>query len=326
MAGLRSMRPGRRPIAIGVLVVAALIAVVLIATRDHGGQGATSPASTAPPGAGSKPTDPSVVLPTVPPQTPSTASTVLPSPGRFPDATTTGVPPGTKLTPFPQTGYVELDHDLDGVDFTGVLVIKKPGITIRNSRINADTFLAGIFNPDGHADVVVDHVDIVCTATDPPTGAGVVNVAVLTNTDISGCVDGVKAAAGSRIEGNYIHNLGFGPDTHNDGVQLEGGTDIVIQGNTIVQRDNGKRQANSAVFVQDTTEEVRRVVIRSNYLDGFGFTVRLTGERIADTHVVGNVIGVDRLFAPVGVDGGAEERIKGNVVSDNVNPDGTPIS
>jgi hypothetical protein len=265
-------------------------------------------------------------LPTVPPQTRSTASTVLPSPGRFPDATTTGVPPGTKLTPFPQTGYVELDHDLDGVDFTGVLVISKPGITIRNSRINADTFLAGIFNPDGHADVVVDHVDIVCTATDPPTGAGVVNVAVLTNTDISGCVDGVKAAAGSRIEGNYIHNLGFGPDTHNDGVQLEGGTDIVIQGNTIVQRDNGKRQANSAVFVQDTTEEVRRVVIRSNYLDGFGFTVRLTGERIADTHVVGNVIGIDRLFAPVGVDGGAEERIKGNVVSDNVNPDGTPIS
>jgi hypothetical protein len=269
---------------------------------------------------------PSSTTPPPKSEPPSTATTATAPPAaQFPDAASTGVPEGTSLQPVPSSRYWSLDHDVDGVEFTGMIVVTKPNITIRNSRIIATEGVAGIWNRESHAGLVIENVDIVCTGV-PPTGAGVAGANMTVQaTDISGCADGIKAGPGSIIAGNYIHDLGFGDETHNDGIQIGDGEGVEIRGNSIVQVDNGNRQANAAVFVQDTFDPVSGVSIVGNYVNGFGFTLRLSGRRITNSTIAGNVIGPDHLFGPVLLDGGAEDAANGNSAVDNVRPDGSPI-
>ncbi len=245
---------------------------------------------------------------------------------RFPDASTTGVPEGTELRRLEAEGPVlSLDRDLDGVVYEGAIVIAAPDITIRNSRIVGTSRTAAIWNPEGHRGVTIVDVDVVCTGS-PPGSAGIAGAGLtIVRADISGCADGVGAGSGTTVADSYIHDLGFGEDTHNDGIQIGSGSDIRIMGNRIVQLDNGRYQANAAVFVQDTFGPVDGVSIVGNKVDGFGFSLQLAGSRITGSRIVGNVVGAGHLFGPVLVTGGAEEEGQGNRVAGNLRPDGTPI-
>lgn len=313
-----------------VAVALVLLAALVVVWRRGGGPGGGEVSSTTswPTTSAAReafPTVPSTAPPakSEPPSTPTSVTT--PPVGQFPDAASTGVPEGTSLVSVPSSRYWLLDHDLDGVEFTGMIVVNKPNITIRNSRIVASEAVAGIWNRNSHAGLVIENVDIVCTAV-PPTGAGVAGAnMVVQSSDISGCADGIKAGPGSVIAGNYIHDLGFGEKTHNDGIQIGDGEGVEIRGNSIVQVDNGSRQANAAVFVQDTYDPVSGVSIVGNYVNGFGFTLRLSGRRITNSTIAGNVIGPDHLFGPLLLDRGAEDAANGNSAVDNVRPDGTPI-
>lgn len=308
-------------VGVGLLsLVLGLLAGVLWgrAGRDEAAPPPTTPPTSAAPSS-STTTAPATTATTAPPATTGPQAA-------FPDASTTGPVDGVELVAAEEDGYWELDHDLEGVEFTGTIVPTRPGITIRNVRIVVDNDVAGIFNRYDVADVVVEHVEIVCDNGDSPAGAAVVNVAVLRSSDLSGCADGVKVGSGAVVEGNFIHDLHFGPETHNDGIQMQGGSDVVIRGNTIIQVDNGRRQANAAVFIQDTSSEIRRVTIAGNFVDGFGFTLRLSGSDIYESSIIDNVIGESHLWGPFLLDRGAEEAAKGNVAAGNVRPDGTPIS
>lgn len=313
-----------------VSLVLGLLVGVLWERRDGGEVTAPTttiaPSTTAPPDTAAGATQPTA---TSAPATSAPATTGPPGTGAppdFPDASTTGPEPGVELVAAEAEGYWELDHDLEGVEFTGTIVPTKGDITIRNVRIVVDNNVAGVFNRHGMPNVVVENVEIVCDNGDEPAGAAVVDVAVVRASDLSGCADGIKVGSGAVVQGNYIHDLHFGPETHNDGIQMQGGDDVLIEGNTIIQIDNGRRQANAAVFIQDTSGEIRRVTIRGNYVDGFGFTLRLNGSRIYESSIVDNVIGENHLWGPFLLDRGAEDEGKGNVAAGNVRPDGTPIT
>ncbi len=273
-------------------------------------------------------TVPSTTVTTVPATTTTTGPTTTSTAARvYPDANSTGPAADVSLAPAEQKeGWWELDHDIEGIEYSGTIVPIAPNITIRNVRITVDNEVGGIFNRDGLPGIVVENVEVVCNGSeDKPGGAGVIGAAVVKGSDISGCADGIKVGTGAQVVGNYIHDLSFGAKTHNDGIQMQGGTDVLIEGNTIVQLDNGRKQANAAVFIQDTNKEIRRVTIRGNYVNGFGFTLRLNGDRIYDSAIVDNLIGPGHIWGPLLLDDGAEKPANGNTTSGNVNADGTLI-
>jgi hypothetical protein len=98
---------------------------------------------------------------------------------------------------------------------------------------------------------------------------------VLRRNDISGTPDGVQQGSGnSTFEGNYIHGLRSLAQSHNDGIQLYGGPNVVIRGNYIVL-DGPPEFQNAAVFLSDDGGGFTGPVVDNNYLLGGGYVLRL---------------------------------------------------
>lgn len=139
---------------------------------------------------------------------------------------------------------------------------------------------------------------------DVGVGAGAIqiqaNVRIIAiRNDISGTADGIQAAGdGTRIEQNWIHDLAtvgtYPNNTHNDGVQVYDGENMVIANNRIEIGFNGTHQ-NAALFFQPGGGNSIGVQIVGNYLQGGGFTLRLEGPTVAWVR--------DNVFGPL--EGGA---------------------
>lgn len=155
------------------------------------------------------------------------------------------------------------------------------------------------------------------------------NVRVLaTRNDISGTADGIQFAGdGSRITSNWIHDLalvGDYPDnTHNDGIQMFDGADVVIARNRIEIGFDGVHQ-NGAIFLQPGDgNDIPGIRITGNYLQGGGFTLRLEKPSTSGAVVT------DTTFGPL--DPGAFGYVsvtEGATIAEwsgNVTVDGTPV-
>jgi len=267
---------------------------------------------------------------TVPPVIDPVFIPPVPSPGgsrpqQFPDAKNSGVPDGYPLKKLvPDTEFI-VDRDIDGVEIAGMIVIGAPDVTISNSRIWATTELFGVWNREGFPGAAVKNVEIICVDGPKIAAAGVAGVQRVEGSDISGCADGIKIGGGARIVGNYIHDLAQKPGLHNDGIQMQGGSDVLIARNTIVTVDKGGSTANAAVFIQSESAPIDNVSIVGNFVDGFGFSLRLNGDRVTGSEIVDNVIGTRHLFGPTLLANGAEASRANNREKGNIRPDGTPI-
>lgn len=238
------------------------------------------------------------------------APTALVTGNYKPDASTTGVPAGKAL---PRVGsyntpyVINVDGTvLDGKEILGDVKIQAKNVVIKNSRLRCgnykpatntgciDANSAKVFNltvenntinpimPHPFRDGIVGHEykalrNHVFGAND---GMGVFNK------------PGGSVNANVTIEGNYIHTTVYwdagkdpGPaadGTHNDGIQVQGGTNIRIAGNTIV--NNGKLGAGSktdptkprllphghgcSIILQNNTgAALKNTVVEKNWLD-----------------------------------------------------------
>ncbi len=117
----------------------------------------------------------------------------------------------------------------------------------------------------------------------------------LRRNDISGLPDGMQLSGNNiTVEWNWIHDLAmvgsYPNNTHNDGVQLYGGTNIRFAHNRI---EIGAREpySNGALFFQGSG--IGSVTIESNYLDGGGYSIRLETGQVS---VVNNVVGGNYLW------------------------------
>ena len=83
--------------------------------------------------------------------------------------------------------------------------------------------------------------------------------------DIAGTADGLKVGSNTVVTGNWIHDLWEGQTasgpTHNDGIQMQGGSNVLIQGNTI---SHAGQQANSAVFFKSDSGPISDVNVINN--------------------------------------------------------------
>lgn len=218
-----------------------------------------------------------------------------------PSATTTGVPAGKVLKPYNTSGAdLIITQDgtvLDGLEIFGDIKVRAANVTIKNSRLHGGTAIpksnTGIIDAN---DARVKNLVVQDSTLLPQRPSyyrdGIVghDYSALRN-HITKTNDGLgifnrpagPAAANVNAKGNYIHGLTFWSNdpahtdgSHNDGIQVQGGENIHIQGNTIVGdvvAGSGSAQpvrggyGTTAMLLQQNVAKLKNVVVESNYVD-----------------------------------------------------------
>ena len=228
-----------------------------------------------------------------------------------PSASNPGVPAGTALTKY--TGPLTISVDgtiIDRKAVYGDLKIRAKNVIIRNSYLHCGTQV-----PSGNTGCV------------DANGSTVYNLLVTNNTinpdkpsyyrdgivgheftarynHITHTNDGIgifsrpggSVNANVTVQSNYIHDLthwnkdpAHSDGSHNDGIQVQGGQNISIRGNTIigsVVAGDGLAvygtHAGSALIVNQNVAKVANFVVDGNWLDNGQNTVSIHYDKYAD--------------------------------------------
>jgi hypothetical protein len=255
---------------------------------------ASQPASPAPARSAAAPT-PVVSRSPAPKPKPSSKPT-SPIAAGWPDATTTGVQPGVKLTK--RSGEILVRKSgtvIQNLDLNGDIRIEADNVTVRNVRItNAgrhSTTYWGVVQWMGHRGLDVEHVAIIGSSTVQLQ----VGVASLGGTitvrycDIEGISKkGVNTEQG-LVEDNYVHDPHFyASETGEvDMVRTDGGpasgTQLVVQHNTILNQLN----ATSAIAIYSAQgNPCHDILVADNLLGGGGYTIYAGGDRDPTYNIV----------------------------------------
>jgi hypothetical protein len=269
----------------------------------------------------------------------------------YPDATTTGVPPGTPLSRVPSEltsgrgwswnpgGWLDVHGDgtvLEGLDVAGNIDVKASGVRISKVRVTlgGDSFGISL----RHArDVAIEDTEI--AAPHPGTDRLLVGVkdiygdaagTQIRRTDISGTATGIQVYSG-LIEDSYVHDLGYRSGDHTNGITDNGGAGmpLTIRHNTVL---NPFRQTDAIGLFQDFGPQANRV-IEGNLLAGGGYVLyagaKAGAPAPANISIIGNRI-ARRPFPHGGFYGpvtafdpsGSRNRFEGNIWDDT----GLPVT
>ena len=257
-----------------------------------------------------------------PGEPPPGALTPAPS-GLQPSAATTGVPAGTTLTV--HEGDLTIRRPgtvVEGLDVHGFITVEAPNVTIRDSVVRGGeaTYNRGVITNYGHANLLVEDVEIVPAAETVWQDGGKGSDFTLNRVHVTGNVDSVKVHGGGRVlvQNSLLEDTTYyaedpnqgGGTSHTDGVQVLDGTDITILNNTT--RGHRNLAVLGAANKGDTTD----LVVDGNWLDGGHCTVKLeefAGHRLEAT-VTDNVFGPHRDVAgcEINVTSGTEVIARGN--------------
>lgn len=210
----------------------------------------------------------------------------------FPGPATTGVPTGTVLQ---SSGSLVVKRDgavLDGLDIDGCVDVKADDVTIRRSRIACARPTTAVRLHDGYRNLTLEDVEI--------DGRGVVSTAVgfaqytLRRVDIHNAIDGPRLGDGTTVEDSYVHDLVRAEGSHNDALQITGGSGIVVRHNTLIAyREDTGDLFNAAIMIGSSSAPVRSLLIEGNYVDGGNYTVNFH-----DGLVASDIVGRDNTFGP----------------------------
>jgi hypothetical protein len=223
--------------------------------------------------------------PAIPPPTPTPTPT--PAPSGFPDASNTGVPAGTTLTPSGGMTISTAGTVIDGKDISGSVTVDAPNVTIRRSRIRSDGFWVVRNNSTG---LLIEDTELNGLSGNG-TCLGSASF-TLRRSNLHDCENGldISGAGTATVEDNYMHDLDIDNAAHTDGIQLgQGAADIVIRHNTIRPHPAGADAgATSCIIMWDEVDpQNTRVWIEDNRLDGTGaaWTLYSPRQRAADIYI-----------------------------------------
>ena len=185
----------------------------------------------------------------------------------FPDATNTGAD-CSRLAP---SGSITVTTDgamVEGKNVSGSVTVRASNVTIRNDCVTSSSnypvhFVSG-------SNLTVEDTTITgtgggCSRAVEPAGSG----AIMDRLNVSGCEDGIQMYDHDVLENSYIHDLAFTSSSHNDGVQQNGGSDDVVNHNTIF---NPHSQTSCVNFTTDFGG-ISDITITGNLLNGGNYTV-----------------------------------------------------
>ena len=192
-------------------------------------------------------------------------------PSGFPDASTTGVPPGTTLTTVNGNFTSSFAGQIiDARDVNGIIYVNHPGVIIRNCEAQGIT-------------VNADNVTIQDSTI---TGLGLyretaINLLGSDNTtiqrcDISNVENGIWLEAnGCLIADNYLHDLipyNSATDPHIDGIQIPGGAGV---SNNLITHNNFDLGPGTSSSI--TMADATNIDITNNRLNGGTFNIYFEG-------------------------------------------------
>lgn len=224
--------------------------------------------------------------PTTSPTTTTTTTTTVAA--TRPGPTNTGVPAGTVLRPYHGNLTITTPGAVyDALDIHGFVTIKAPNVTIKRSRIRGGVATGNIglvtnYTPTATGFVLEDSELAPAYPSVWLDGAKGANF-TLRRVNSHGTVDNVKVHGPNVVvENSWLHDSRYfasdpnqgGKPTHNDGVQVLGGRNIRISGNTIT----GAR--NAALMVTQDYSATTDLHVTGNHLDGGACTVNLAHKKL----------------------------------------------
>ena len=237
----------------------------------------------------------------------------------FPDASTTGVPPGTSLTTAPLNSDGDFASSyagqiIDGLNVHGTIVVNHPGVIIRNCEANLIITFAD--------NTTIEDCTIVGN-----NGSSGISIVFADNTtvqrcDISGVENGIWLEANNcLIQDNYLHDfIPYDPirDPHSDGLQIPGGSgvsnNLILHNNfdlALASDPNADNGVNACITMTGATN----VDIVNNRLNGGGYTIYFDGAGSPGCDVTNNVF-VGHVYGAVVGEAAGAQTYNGNVYGD----------
>ena len=224
-----------------------------------------------------------------------TAATVIaPVQGSNMPLEKSGLSDPSKLIIFRGTYYATDDNaTVRDMEIRGNIVIEASNVTMRNVRLVSEVPWHALRVMEGAKGFTLEDSEI-------DGGGRTVNAVygfgTFLRNDIHGVENGINVVAPSVVRGNYIHDLRAGADGHYDGIEINGGHDIQIVGNHIVN----EHDQTSAVMMNNEFSGLSHISIENNVLFGGGYTIYLDGRKggggvdDASIRIIGNQIGGGR--------------------------------
>jgi hypothetical protein len=224
--------------------------------QPSSGSGAGSPAQ---PGASSR-----AGSPPPPPASP-------PSSSDFPNASNTGVPPGTILRTCPTT--ITASGTYDACQFNGDVLIRANNVRITRSLINGHVD-AGSGGSGQQIGLVISDSTIDCgclsrSSSDTRAAIDESNFTLI-RVDVFNAGHGVAAKSNVVIQDSYIHGLGGNTQAHKNGIFIGDGSNQRIIHNSVECNDGPERGCTAAIGIYDDFSDVFNVVIDNNLLNTNG--------------------------------------------------------
>ncbi|GAA2598621.1 hypothetical protein GCM10010399_31570 [Dactylosporangium fulvum] len=222
----------------------------------------------------------------------------------WPGPENTGVPAGTKLTPY--TGkYVitEPNTVIDGKILTDCLDIKAKNVTIKRSKItckNKGGMIIRVFDdlvPD--ASLTVEDSEIQGEGEGLGVGFGHYT---LRRVNMHTLNEGPRVSDGAVIEDCWIHGLVFTDEKdHQDILQTTGGTGMVVRHNTLEAFNPTTNDPFNAGFQlgSETAPSLSNLLVEDNLFTGGNYTVNIRPDTKADNVIFrGNVFVRNSRYGP----------------------------
>jgi hypothetical protein len=224
---------------------------------------------------------------------PKPTPTPAPAPsGALPNASNTGVPAGTALTPSGGLTIGTAGAVIDARDISGQVVVNAPNVTIRNSRIRSNSMWVIDNNSTGL--VVQDSEIINRPVSGQPNchnGIGNSNFTVR-RSEITGCENAMNIDSPGNVTfvDNYVHDLDtdgpsyvWGNSPHTDGIQVgQAASNLVIRHNWIDPSAGGGVTSGIIMYTGSGTPN-SSTWIEDNYIDGRGASYAIYAPR-SQTH------------------------------------------
>lgn len=231
----------------------------------------------------------------------------------FPDATNTGVPAGTILTP--SSGTLETSHDgqiIEGLDHRGEIVIKHSNVVVRKNRVNGQGSWCVVLVLGNVENYLIEDNEII--GNNPTNGAkGIIirttsanSKAIIRRNNIHHVEDGIYVDGGSHggiAHDNYIHDLAAGSvDPHHDCLQ--------VNASNWIFEHNHLHHLNASAGI--THGPCTNVTINNNLFIGGAYIIRVERAGSSGFKITNNRL-ADYNFGYWSLEGAVNPVIYGNV-------------
>jgi hypothetical protein len=201
------------------------------------------------------------------------------TPSAFPNASNTGVPAGTVLTPSGDITVTVAGTVIDSKLVTGCIFVQANNVTIKNTKVLGGNCYEPIHITEPYSGLVVQDTEIDGQKT-PMCGESIgFQGYTIIRVNAHGCSDGPRLAGALNItlQDSYIHDLSELPGDHGDGTQAYGLT--LASGNSVkIIHNTIEGGSNAAIFTADNSSG--DMIVDSNLLMGSNYPLKLYDQHV----------------------------------------------